>query len=308
MNDTIFSSQEFVTAWCSHFGENLHPLKIAVGPPKDSKKDVFAVALAGRTRLKSVNFAPEGFYGSPGWEASPGETVAAVLSQLQGHGIRKFVWNVRYDHGAIAEILSERLSDVAQFSTRVLTLSDDLDRTFSGFNATIRNQIRKARKTGVEVREGSSSEDLQAYYAIHLRHVERRGGFDFVYPKAFLAQLIQPESAGRLLLATVAEKVVAGGIFLRDGNAVYYFHGAYDLDYSKQFPACAVIDAAIGWAHQIGAVAFNMGGSAGIEPLERFKSFWGAEAVQTWRFTWRNPLWSRLDSATRWLKNLAPSS
>jgi hypothetical protein len=305
MNDTFFSSRAFVADWCANFGANLEPFPIGIGR-RDDGESAFAVATIGRMGLWSVSFGPEGFYGSPGWEdAHCRETVAAVLARLQSRRVRKFVWNVRFDHAALAKQLAEHIPDAGHHTTQVLQLTANYEQCFARFNATVRNQVRKAQKSGVVVRQSSSFGELQEYYAIHQKHVARRAGYDFVYPLAFLWQLIQPNVGGRLLLATIDEKIAAGGIFVRDGNSVYYFHSAYDPQFSRHFPTCAVIDEAIRWSHEIGAATFNLGGSAGIASLEQFKSFWGAETVPTWRFTWRNPLWIGLDSAARWIKNLA---
>lgn len=295
MYETIFSSQAFAEAWCARFGPNLRPLRI---------NDAYAVATQGRSGLSSVAFAPEGFYGGPHGQLGS-QQIDEILEQLQRRTVRRFVWNVRFDHQAIAAELEQRIPEFERFTTQVLTLGATHEDTFRNYNATIRNQIRKAKKTGVTVREGDAEQDLAQYYEIHLRHISRKGGFEFVYPLEFLRDLLQPAIGGRLLIAIADEKIVAGGIFLPDGDSVYYFHGAYDHDYSKQFPTCAVIDEAIEWAHKREVLTFNFGGSGELDSLKRFKSFWGTQTVDTWRFTWRNPLWDKFDGATQWIRKLA---
>ena len=273
---------------------------------QSARWNVYAVATVGRTGLWAVDFAPSGFFASPPDEHSS-VVIDHILDQLRVRQVRRFEWNVRYDHESLAMELASRLPAAARVVTQALTLRSDYDESFSQFNATIRNQVRKARKSGVVVATSSNLEDLEGYYAIHEQLAASKGGYGFMFPKSFLAALVQSLKECRFLTATIEGRLVGGGLFLRDGNSVFYLHGAHDHRYSKQFPMCAVIDSAIQWAYQVNATHFNFGGSAGIQSLERFKSFWGAESVQCWRFTWRNPIWRKLDGAKRWIQKLTHS-
>lgn len=302
MNETFFASRKFVEAWCQHYGAGLfHPITLTVegsGP----RRAVHAVATRERTGLIAVEFSPAGFYASPGWQTTLDDrTVDSLLAQLCGWRISKFTWNVRFDHEPLARALSARLQHVTHVKTQVLTLRRDYDQSFRNFNQTIRNQVRKARKSGVLVKLAETEQELTAYYAIHEKLVEAKGGYNFIFPQAFLLSLIQ-SGKGRLLVATVNDVIVGGGVFLRDGNSIFYLHGAHDRQYSHLHPTCAVIDEAIHWAYEVEAASFNFGGSAGIKSLERFKGFWGAEFAQIWRFAWENPLWAKLRRTGRWLK------
>jgi hypothetical protein len=198
-----------------------------------------------------------------------------------------FEWNVRFDHEPLARGL-ESLGFVPQRrATHVLPLRPDYHEVFAGFNATIRNQVRRACRS-VLVEDAKDVEDLQAYYQVHCRLSEQKGAYGFCTLE-LLRQLF-PLGAGRLILARYQGRVAAGGMFLRDGCSVMYFHGAADRAYSRHFPACAVLDEAIRWACQTGASTFNFGGSGGIASLEQFKSFWGARLEYNWTFSWTNPV------------------
>ena len=299
---TVFSSKGFVEAWCRHFGGNLRPFRSEVtGEP-----DLFGVATVGRTGLLAVDLAPEGFCAGL-VEPPSAATVDEILRQLQKPHIRRFEWNVRYDHTVLAGHLAERLADFKRVRTQSLRLSDHYDATFARFNATIRNQVRRARRAGVVVRVSGAGEDLRHYYEIHERLAASKGGYGFMFPRAFLGTLIDSLPECRFLTAAVDGRIVAGGLFFHDGDSVCYMHGAYDRQYSKHFPMCAVLDEAIAWAHRLPTTHFNFGGSAGIGTLERFKSFWGAEMVACWRFAWKNPIWNQLDGAKRWIRKLTHS-
>ncbi len=308
MNDTVFCTREFVDAWCHHFEGKLRPVPIALDSA-NRRPPVFAVATVGRTGLWAVDFAPSGFFASPGWNGElSSETIECMLAQLQSNQVRRFEWNVRYDHQPLAEKLASRLPSASRVTTQVLVLRANYEESFRQFNATIRNQVRKARSRGVVVEASTSALELSEYYAIHRRLADSKGGYGFMFPESFLLALIETVAGCRFLVARNDDQIIGGGLFLRDGDTVFYLHGAHDHQFSKQFPMCAVLDEAVQWAHRTNARAFNFGGSAGIESLEKFKSFWGAETVCSWRFGWRNPLWTKLDGARNWIRKLTHSS
>ncbi|MCM3902716.1 MAG: GNAT family N-acetyltransferase [Pyrinomonadaceae bacterium] len=165
---------------------------------------------------------------------------------------------------------------------------------FSGYSASLRNHVRKARRLGVTVRGTDSLEDFEAYYKVHLQRVEQKGGYSFVFPLEFLSELIKIHRTARFLVAESEGRIVAGGLFLRDGCSVFYLHGALDEQFSHLYPSCAIFDDAIRWASEKGAAFFNFGGSGTITSLEKFKSSWGARPELNWRFEWKNPLWTHL--------------
>ncbi len=107
-----------------------------------------------------------------------------------------------------------------------------------------------------------------------------------VYPINLFSDMVKLGRVVRFLIADHRGKIVAGGLFFRDGCTVMYWHGAADRDSSRVYPACAVTDGAVRGACQVGAESFNFGGSRGIESLEQFKAGWGGEPRENWRFTW----------------------
>jgi Acetyltransferase (GNAT) domain len=144
-----------------------------------------------------------------------------------------------------------------------------------------------------------------ACYSVHERLVEAKGGYNFIFPREFLFSLIADGKMGRMFVARLNDSIIGGGLFLRDGDSIFYLHSAHDRQYSKLYPSCAVINAAIRWAHETGAASFNFGGSGGIDSLEKFKSFWGATLVENWHFSWQHPFWANTDKLRRWASCLA---
>jgi hypothetical protein len=297
-NSTLFSSKEYTHALCRALGEDFHPLAIPVresGRPRT----MFATRKLDRLGLWYLCLAAHGFYASPGWEADLKlSTLKGIIRRLSSFRVFGFEWNVRFDHQALAAGLIALGLVPHRNRTQVLYLNPDYDKVFGGYHATMRNHVRRGRRS-CRVRDAQGMQDIQAYFAIHRRLTQLKGDYGFCTPD-LMENLLQLEGVGRLVLAECEGQIAAGGMFLRDGCSVMYFHGAADRAFSKYYPACAVFDEAIRWGCEAGAASFNFGGSAGIPSLERFKSFWGAVPEQTWVFTWTNPCWkfvSRMKSA-----------
>ncbi len=302
MNETAFSTRAFADAWCEHVGEGLYPFPLPTDPT-NAHSLVYAIAKREPMGLVSVDFGPASFYGSPGWDGELQDGVLdAILRKLRSYRISHFTWSVRFDHQQLAHKLSHRLPALQRGTTQVLSLEQEYEAICSGFNSTIRYEIRKASKAGVRVRSCEGVSELAAYYAIHQRLVSAKRTWGFIMPMGFLLALIQPGGIGKLFVATQDDQIIGGAIFLCDGNSIFYLHSAHDRQYSQVHPTCAILDHAIRWAHQSGATTFNFGGSGGIASLENFKSFWGSRSVDTWTFHWRNPMWQRLGGLLRWLR------
>jgi lipid II:glycine glycyltransferase (peptidoglycan interpeptide bridge formation enzyme) len=206
---------------------------------------------------------------------------------------------VRFDHRDLAGGLIALGFNFTRIPTQVLSLTPDYELAFAGYNATIRNHVRKARRRGVSVRQTVSEESISEYYRLHTRLARQQGGYAFIYPLKLFLELVEIRSIVRLFVAEYQGRVIGGGLFFRDGNSTLYWHGASDREYSHLYPSCAVIDEAIHWACESGSLYFNLGASEGLTSLDRFKSFWGARAELNWQFEWTNPFWACLSNSKR---------
>lgn len=302
----LFCQREFVELCARTLGRRLGVLAIPVvgsGPPRT----IYALETAEPLGLRSFSMAPCGLYASPGWVGRlDAGTLGGIVETMKGFRVRKFGWKVLFDHHELASGLGSLGLKTRQESTHALALERDYDRVFARFSATIRNEIRKAQARGVSVREATDSEMVKAYYRLHKELAEQKGGYDFIYPLELLLGLLAIRGAARLLVAECAGRVVAGGLFFRDGASVVYWHGATDRQHSSFFPSRLVLDEAIREGCESGATLFNFGGSAGIASLEKHKERWGAERQLNWLFEWKNPFWEKLTRVKRWIR--APES
>src|SRR5262249_8267364 len=151
----------------------------------------------------------------------------------------------RFDQEPFSAGLASLGLESERVSTQVLELADSYEKTFGGYNATIRNQVRRSRKEGVVVREVAGVSDVLAYYDVHTRLVKQRGGYRSIYPVKLFLNLTKLHDTVRLLVAEWQHKIIAGGVFFHDGCSVMYWHSAADREFSKVFPSCLVVDEAI---------------------------------------------------------------
>ena len=293
--ETFFSSASFINSICRAPGAARGKLAIATGCGSGGM--MYGTQTLEPFPLRRIWLAPFGLPASPGWDGQLSRnTLRGILSRLTSPRTVSIVWNVRFDHLELAQGLMQLGFKCKRLSTHILPLWAGYDRVFAGYNATIRNQVRKAHRAGIQVRQIHETADIKAYYDVHEALAKQKGGYGQLHPLELFVELAKDRESVKLLIAEHEGKTVAGGLFFVDGCSVMYWHGASDRNYSRLFPSFAVIDAAIQWAAQRGAVFFNFGSSNAITSLEQFKSFWGATVEFNQVCVWRHPLWRALGS------------
>jgi hypothetical protein len=297
MGSTLFSDSSFLRAFMES-GVSDYELRAL---PISQKDATFHVLGERRSfGLRRFELGPCGLYVHP--PVGNGEmerTVREILNSLRKAHTLSFTWNVRFDDKELEECLRQHNLSETQTTTHVLRLLADYPSTFSKFNATIRNQIRRAERDGVTVRRATTPELVSAYHQLHLELVEEKGAFNIVYPEKLFQELVRLEQDVWLLLAEFQGQVIGGAVFLRDGDSLLYWHSSARRAFSKQFPACALLNRAIQLGHELNLRTVNFGASAGKPSLEQFKSFWAAEPQTCYRFSWTNRFWKFTHRLTR---------
>jgi CelD/BcsL family acetyltransferase involved in cellulose biosynthesis len=179
-----------------------------------------------------------------------------------------------------SSVLAPAWAASASAVVQVLELDPDIDRLRQRFSRSqvIRN-IKRAEREGVSVRLATSRDDLDAFYALHLRTRRRLGipvqpyrFFDLLWTHMIHAGL------GSILLASAAGTPLAGALFLSWNQTTIYKFGASDPDGWPQRPNHAIFWTAIRAAAARGDRVFDFGRTdLDNSGLRAFKGSWGAE-------------------------------
>lgn len=202
---------------------------------------------------------------------------------------RSITFYLPYDTHALAA--ADRTVSWQSYATHVLQLDKSWDDLFAKqFRGATRTCLRRAEKSGVQVRITRDPSDVEAYYRIHLQLVHEKGNYTDVHPLALLQRIVTRCRRCEFAVACVDDQVIAGGIFLHNENDTFYWHGASDRQFALAQPTYAVLGTMLRRSLDQGRRAFNFGGSAGIESLEKFKESWGAQRVWGLIGTGQHPL------------------
>ena len=287
---TFFSQERFIRAVARAEGNaSVRVLKLQ---STKSPAYLFGLERVLTFNRRSVSLAPFGLYAYPVHAEGSDDCVSLLTARLKTFNTVYFDWNVRFDHGDLANQLEHCGLHRFEDTTHVLSLDRPYEVLFKGFSQTTRNQIRRAKRKGVVVSRCTTELDVAKYYSLYTKMVEQRGGWTNSYNETLFAELFALNNDVIFLTAKLDNEMIGGGWYIRDGHSLFYWQGAINYDLTDYFPYSAIIDCAIRFACNEAMKSFNMGGSGGRTSLEQFKSFWGAQKVPYWTLVWQNPVWS----------------
>ena len=165
----------------------------------------------------------------------------------------------------------------------LLDLGSDSDLLWKGFNAKLRNQVRKAEKSGCTAVVGGL-ELLTDYYTVFVRNMRDLG--TPVYGKKFFANILTafPEES-RIIAVYLEGKPVAAGLVVRFRDTVEIPWASSIRDYNTLCPNNLLYWEALQHALRIGCTRFDFGRSTPGEGTYKFKEQWGAKPIQlSWQY------------------------
>lgn len=134
-----------------------------------------------------------------------------------------------------ADILRQIGFNLERCATLVLDLATDHDEVYKSFSKGHRNAIRRAMKSGVEVKiyEGDSAIPyIREYCLLQSRlHENKRGSYSDIYHKeeSYLKSILKPEYARVFLaLAYYNNLPAAGGVLVSYKDELFYYLAASD--------------------------------------------------------------------------------
>jgi hypothetical protein len=185
------------------------------------------------------------------------------------------------------------------------------DEIWKAYNKRVRGAVRKAKKTGVIVRETEDAAEMMDFYRLYLALMEqfnreRTGGSLYVAPKPYeLLRYLQTSSIARLVVAQLDDRIIAGLLFLHFNSSVRLWCEASDPNFLSYRPNNAIIDYIIQWACEHGYPCVDFGASPPeSKGLIAFKEEWRAQKVWFHTFTklhssWKKKLWVVSEPALR---------
>lgn len=163
------------------------------------------------------------------------------------------------------------------YHTHQLDLRQGLESIGKRLESSVRNDIRKAERSGIEVTVNRSPQAMEDYYTLHSR-TRRRHGLPpqpIAFFNAITRNLIE-QNLGEIVLAKLGGNPVAGAVFLHSGGQVIYKFGASDTEHWRLRPNHYVMWNAIQHFVSKGFREIHFGRTPQIDHgLSRFKRSWG---------------------------------
>ena len=167
--------------------------------------------------------------------------------------------------------------------TFLLELAADPDEIWKSFNAKLRNQIRKAEKSGLTT-EFAGIDGLTEFYKVFAFNMRDLG--TPVWGRNFFESILKafPDSA-RLILVKKEGLTIAGGLVLAFKDRLYVPSASAYRDYLKYCPNHALYWAVINKGCEEGRKFFDFGRSALDSSTFKFKIQWVPQPTQlTWQY------------------------
>ena len=157
----------------------------------------------------------------------------------------------------------------------VLPLAQSEEDMWTGFNAKVRNQVRKAQKAGLETVWGEG-ELLDEFYAVFVRNMRDLG--TPVYARSFFVNILAGlPGVTRIVLIRRQGKPVAAGLLYWHGETLEIPWASSIRDYNSLCPNNLMYWESIRHALRLGLRRFDLGRSSFCSGTFRFKEQWGAK-------------------------------
>jgi CelD/BcsL family acetyltransferase involved in cellulose biosynthesis len=179
---------------------------------------------------------------------------------------------------------------------------------WDGFDPSARQNLRKAQRLGVKVRQGQDLDDVRSFFDMHC-HVRKSKYRLLPQPFALFQQIYEAFAAEDrifILLAEMAGNVVAGVLFLQWRDTLYYkFNASVDR---HACPNDLLMWEGIRLGQRRGLQRLDLGASDYAQPgLLRYKRKYATEEREILRLRWQPPDYTdpRAEEAARALARMA---
>lgn len=165
--------------------------------------------------------------------------------------------------------------------TAAIDLSIGYDAVVRGVDGVTRRMAGQAERRGVVCEPAASAAlGVATYYGILRESSERWGLKRPPFPKELLEALISlGNGSAEIWLAQCDKHPIAGGVVLYGSQELFFWSAAMRYAYARMRPSNALNFALIRHAATAGVRWYNLGASAGLPGVERFKRGLGARNI-----------------------------
>lgn len=154
--------------------------------------------------------------------------------------------------------LTEMGYECTERFTHILNTNTSIDSIWNAYNKRVRGAVRKAEKSGVEVRDTDNPEDLKTFYDMYIKTIKRLGGT----PKPLtLMQSLLKNGIANLAIATYSDTIIAGLLYLYFNKTVTLWCEASIPEYLNYRPNNAIFHHIIQLACREGYEQVDFGAS-----------------------------------------------
>jgi len=190
----------------------------------------------------------------------------------------------------IFDQLVNQVCGVPLFETYELVLPEGPDHL--RFDSRIKWAVKKATRSGVQVRQAETEDDVHTWYGLYLQTMRRLVAIPKPYCFFQVAwQHLHPRGLLQLLLAEHIEagrsRIIAGFLFLQWGQTISHIFTGWRREDQALRPNDLLHWYAIRQACTEGLRQYDFGNvRVGDQGLVQFKSKWGAEAKIIYRYSY----------------------
>ena len=179
----------------------------------------------------------------------------------------------------IIPFMSDTLFTRKDNFTFQIDLSKGAEKLWEGFTPKVRNQIRKAQKSGIEIVTGKDKYFIDSFYHVFSKRMKE---LSFpAYPKKYIESIIKNfNNNSRIILARYKGKVIGGMLLISFSDTLSNPYAATLVEYNSLCPNNLMYWEAIQQGARDGFSVFDMGRSQAGRGTYEFKKQWGAEPIQ----------------------------
>jgi lipid II:glycine glycyltransferase (peptidoglycan interpeptide bridge formation enzyme) len=158
----------------------------------------------------------------------------------------------------------------------------DKERILESHKKYVRRDIRKAQRSGVTIRSGTSGEDARIFHRLYLASMERNKAVA-KYPSRWFEAICEEmaeRGLGTFLFAELDKAAIAGMVLINSTTTTHYMHSGSQNEFFKFCPNELLVHSALEGAIERGNSYFDFMGSDPADlSLIKFKEKWGSQSL-----------------------------